>query len=185
MKAVNLGIGLAAAFVFSFAVNMQAQEQRASPAASAAQVVGKAQIRINYSSPGVKNRKIWGELVPFGLTKNKDGKMIPWRAGANENTTFSTTKDIKIEGQALKAGTYGLHMIPGQEEFVVIFSKNSTAWGSFSYDESQDALRVKVKSEAAAFQELLSYGFDNLTDHSCTVYLQWEKLRIPFKLELP
>ncbi len=184
MKTAKPCIGLVAVFLFSLVFSLQAQEKRASPAASAAQVVGKAQIRINYSQPGVKNRKVWGELVPYGLTKTKDGKMIPWRAGANENTTFSTTKDIKIEGQVLKAGTYGVHMIPGQDEFVIIFSKNSAAWGSFSYDETQDALRVKVKPAVSDFQELLTYGFENMTDNSCTIFLQWEKLKISFKLEL-
>ena len=160
-----------------------AQDKKPSPPAKAEQKVGSETISINYSQPSVKGRKIWGELVPFGLTKTKDGKMIPWRAGANENTTFTISKDAKIEGQTLKAGTYGLHMIPGEKEFVVIFSKNSTSWGSYSYDQKDDALRVTVKRDAAKFQEILTYGFDAVTDKSCTTYLHWELVKVPFKVE--
>ncbi|HMW31921.1 MAG TPA: DUF2911 domain-containing protein [bacterium] len=164
-------------FVFS------QDNKKPSPPAKSEQKVGSEKISINYSQPSVKSRKIWGELVPFGLTKNRDGKMIPWRAGANENTTFTVSKDVKIEGQTLKAGTYGLHMIPGESEFVVIFNKSSTAWGSYSYDQNEDALRVTVKKETAKFQEVLTYGFESVTDKSCTVYLHWELVKIPFKIE--
>ena len=175
---------LVIAFYFGCLTPIYTQEVRVSQAAMLMQSVGNAQITFSYSRPGVKNRKIWGALVPYGLSKSDEGKMIPWRAGANENTTFTVTKNVKIEGQTLKAGTYGLHMIPGTDAFTIIFSKNSTAWGSFSYDPSEDVLRVNVKPESAVHQEWLLYGFDSLTEHSCTAFLHWERLKIPIKIEL-
>ena len=100
------------------------------------QRIGYTDITIVYHSPYVNGRKIWGELVPYGKV---------WRAGANENTTISFTDDVSINGSPLPAGTYGLHMIPGESEWTVIFSKDHTSWGSFFYNEKEDALRVKTK----------------------------------------
>src|SRR5580765_806371 len=98
--------------------------------------IGLTDITITYHSPLVKGRKIWGELVPYNEV---------WRAGANENTTISFSTNVMIEGKPLSAGTYGLHTIPTENEWTIIFSKNSTSWGSFFYDKSEDALRVMVK----------------------------------------
>src|SRR5260370_11940787 len=122
--------------------------------ASVAQQIGPVRITIDYSSPAVhspagedRRGKIWGKLVPYGLTNLGfgNGNPGPWRAGANENTVFAISIDVLVEGKPLPAGRYGLHMIPGTEEWTIIFSKNSTAWGSFFYQESEDALRVAVK----------------------------------------
>ena len=123
--------------------------------AEVAQYIGPVRVTIEYSSPAVhtadgKDRRgqIWGKLVPYGLADLGpfgNGKPDPWRAGANENTVFTAAEDVVIEGKPLPAGRYGLHMIPGKEEWIIVFSKNSNAWGSFSYDESADALRVTVK----------------------------------------
>src|SRR5438309_7909165 len=118
------------------------------------QQIGLVKVSVDYSSPhvhspqGVDRRgKIWGDLVPWGLVNLGFGscKECPWRAGANENTVFTTSHDIQVEGQKLPAGSYGLQMIANPDEWTVIFSKNSTAWGSFFYDPADDVLRVKVK----------------------------------------
>lgn len=155
------------------------------------QGIGLVKVTIDYSSPNVhapdgtdRKGKIWGTLVPYGMTDLgfNDCKSCPWRAGANENTTFTVSHDVKIEGQPLKAGTYGLHMVADPAEWTVIFSRNSTSWGSYSYDPSEDALRVKVKPEPAPYHEWLTYEFtDRETDHA-TVALVWDELRVPFKV---
>ncbi|MFQ5632715.1 MAG: DUF2911 domain-containing protein [bacterium] len=144
-------------------------------------------ITIVYSRPGVKGRKIWGELVPYGMapgTRFSNEKPFPWRAGANENTTIEFNKDISVEGQKLPAGKYGIHMIPSQNDWTIIFSKNNSAWGSFSYDEAEDALRVRVTPVEAPHQEWLLYGFEELAGTSATCFLHWEKLKVPFKIKL-
>ena len=116
--------------------------------------------------PLVKGRKIWGGLEPFGSV---------WRAGANENTTIEFSDPVSVEGKQLPKGIYGLHMIPGENEWTVIFSKNSTSWGSYSYDPAEGALRVTVKPQPSEFHEALTYEFDNLKADSATVALRWEK----------
>jgi len=159
---------------------------RASLKASVSQTIGTdTEITIVYSRPGVKGRTIWGDLVPMGMApgnKGSNDKPFPWRAGANENTTFETSKDITVDGRDLPAGKYGLHMIPGEKEFVIIFSKVNDSWGSFSYDKANDALRITVTPVEAPFEEWLSYGFDDLAGTSVTAYLHWEKKKIPFKV---
>ena len=135
------------------------------------QRIGLTDVNIVYYSPYVNGRKIWGELVPYGKV---------WRAGANENTTISFTDDVQIEGSALPAGTYGLHMIPNENEWVIIFSKNHTSWGSFFYKESEDALRVKVRPGTRDFQEWLDYTFTDRTANSAKVTLSWEKMKVSF-----
>ena len=144
-----------------------------SPKASVSQTIGVSEVTINYHRPGVKGRVIWGGLLKYGKI---------WRAGANENTTISFSDPVKIEGKDLPAGTYGLHMIPTEGDWTVIFSKNYTSWGSFFYNEAEDALRVTVKPEPADNQEWLAYQFDDLTNTSTTLSLRWEKLRVPVKL---
>src|SRR5438094_2372306 len=137
------------------------------------QRVGITDITLNYHRPLVNGRKVWGSLVPYGQV---------WRAGANENTTIQFTDPVTIEGKALPKGTYGLHMIPGENEWTVIFSKNATSWGSFTYDQKEDALRVSVKPLAAEFHEALAYDFDDVKPDAATVTLRWEKLAVPFKV---
>ncbi len=142
-------------------------------------------INISYSRPGVKGRKIWGELVPYGLaegTKESNGKPFPWRGGANECTTIDFSKDVTINGHKLSAGKYSIQFIPSKNEWTVIFNKNTKLWGSFEYDKKDDALRINVKPIEAPFREWLSYGFDDLAGTSCTAYLRWEKLKVPFKI---
>jgi hypothetical protein len=155
--------------------------------ASVTQFIGPVKITVNYSSPSVRDRrgKIWGTLVPYGLTPQGTGvsKNVPWRAGANENTTFSASEPVTIEGKPLAAGTYGLHMIPGQDEWTIIFSKNANAWGSFFYDESEDALRVNVKPHKHEYREWLTYEFPVRKPDEAMVELQWEELAVPFTIK--
>jgi hypothetical protein len=167
----------------------QGSKVRPSLKASRMQRLGiDTDITIEYSSPGVKGRKIWGELVPYGLApgnKYSKGKPYPWRAGANESTTIEFSKDVLIEGNKLPAGKYGIHMIPSEKDWIIIFSKNNSGWGSFAYNQEEDALRVTVTPAEAPHQEWLIFGFDNLAGTSATAFLLWEKLKVPFKIELP
>ncbi len=137
------------------------------------QRIGVTDITINYHRPLVKGRKIFGGIVPYGEV---------WRAGANENTTISFADPVTIDGQALDAGSYGLHMIPGENEWTIIFSKTATAWGSFSYNEKEDALRVKAKPQPAEFHEALTYDFDQPTSDSALVVMSWDKVAVPFTI---
>ena len=124
-------------------------QEKASPAKTAEGMVGDAKITINYSSPAVKGRVIWGDLVPLGEV---------WRAGANEATTFTTTKDITVEGKKLPAGTYGFFVIPGESYSTLIFNKVAKQWGAFDYDAAQDVLRVSVPSgQTSTMEERLVY----------------------------
>lgn len=144
---------------------------RPSQHAQVSQRLGITDINIVYSRPLVNGRKIWGSLVPYGQV---------WRTGANENTTIEFTDPVTIDGQPLAKGIYGLHMIPTENEWTVIFSKNSTSWGSFSYDKAEDALRVNVKPHPADLHNALTYEFDDLKPDSAVVELEWEKLAVPF-----
>jgi tetratricopeptide (TPR) repeat protein len=157
--------------------------------ASVAERIGLTDVMISYDRPGVKGRegKIWGQLVHVGYTDQGFGntKSAPWRAGANENTVFSFSTDVKIQGQALPAGKYGFFIAYDPVESTLIFSKNHTSWGSYYYDPQEDALRVKVKPQAIEKTvEWLKYEFSDQTENSAVVSLQWEKLSIPFKIEV-
>jgi tetratricopeptide (TPR) repeat protein len=143
--------------------------------ATTTQRIGVTDIAINYCRPLVGGRKLWGSEIPYGK---------PWRAGANENTTISFTDDVSVEGKPLAAGTYGLHMIPAADQWTVIFSKNSTSWGSFSYDDKEDALRVTVKPHEADMQEALLYTFDDVKPDSADATLRWAKLAVPFHVSV-
>jgi tetratricopeptide (TPR) repeat protein len=143
--------------------------------ASISQRIGLTDITIDYHRPGVNARTIWGDLVPYDQV---------WRAGANENTVIRFSSDVSVGGKPLPAGAYGLHMIPTPKDWTVIFSRQSEAWGSFSYDEKEDALRITVTPEAAPMEERLSYQMDNPTDKAVTIAMNWEKLRVPFTVEV-
>ncbi|HEX7597785.1 MAG TPA: DUF2911 domain-containing protein [Polyangia bacterium] len=163
--------------------------------ASITQFIGPVRITIEYSSPAVhgpsgdqdRRGKIWGKLVPYGLSTDPfgNGKPDPWRAGANENTVFEVSGDVAIEGQPLPKGRYGLHMIPGEETWTLIFSKDSEAWGSFFYDPSHDALRVTAKPHKGAYREWLTYDFTARRAEEATVEMQWEDLALPWTIKVP
>jgi hypothetical protein len=147
----------------------------ASPKAWVGQRIGLTDIEIVYNRPGVNKRQVWGELVPYNEV---------WRAGANENTTISFSTDVTVGGKALPAGEYGLHMIPTEKDWTIIFSTQSKAWGSYSYDPKEDAARITVTPQQVNFEERMRFSLDDPTDKSVTVALTWEKLRVPFNVEV-
>jgi len=146
-----------------------------SPEASVSQAVGLAEFKVTYHRPAVNKRKVWGELVPYGDV---------WRAGANENTTLAASAPFTFGGKAVPAGTYGLHMLPAEGDWTVILSSESKAWGSFSYDQKEDVVRVSVKPEPAEFVERLSYTFDEPTNDATALALRWEKLRVAIPIAI-
>lgn len=151
--------------------------------------VGLTQVTITYHRPAVRGRegKIWGEVVHKGFINQGfgNGKPAPWRAGANENTVIEFDNDVKVEGQSLPKGRYGFFIAYDPSESTIIFSKRTDAWGSFFYDEKEDALRVKVKPQPIERSvESLKYEFSNQTPNSAVIALSWEKLSIPFKVEV-
>ncbi|EAZ82942.1 DUF2911 domain-containing protein [Algoriphagus machipongonensis] len=149
MRTMNFKKSLFAFALMAFIGFSASAQEKPSPAKTAKGKVGSADITINYSSPGVKGRVIWGDLVPMGEV---------WRAGANEATTFTTSQDIMVEGKKLPAGTYGFFVIPGETESVFIFNKVAKQWGAFEYDSSEDVLRVTVPSqETGTMEERLVY----------------------------
>ena len=181
---------LTLAFVFELSSPSFAQKDkiRKSLNSRVTQTLGlDTDITFEFSRPGVKGRKVWGELVPFGMNpgnKYSKDKPYPWRAGANENSTIEFNKPVLIEGNQLPEGKYGIHMIPSKKAWTIIFSKKNSEWGSFSYDEKEDALRITVIPENAPHQEWLTYGFDNLDGKSALAFLHWEKLKIPFNVKV-
>ncbi|WP_269225131.1 DUF2911 domain-containing protein [Flavobacterium eburneipallidum] len=158
------------AFLTITMVNAQ-DKKPASPPATATGVINGATITINYNSPLVKGRKIWGELVPFNKV---------WRAGANDATTFETDKELSIEGKKLPAGKYSFFVIPNEKESVLIFNKVAKQWGAYKYDEKEDQIRVTVKQKANPTNvESLVYA---VSEPDNEVTLSWEKWIIPFSV---
>lgn len=146
------------------------KNKRPSPTMSSELKVGTATIKISYGAPSVKGREIWGKLVPYGEV---------WRTGANEATTFETSTDVKIEGQTLPKGKYGLFTIPGKDEWIIIFNKKPEQWGAYSYKKDDDVLRVTVRpGMASAFQEQLK--IEGKVDGS--VSIAWEKMEVIFSI---
>ncbi len=167
--AVALHLAAGAAFA-----QQQLDLPRASPNAWVSQMVGVTKISITYSRPGVKGRKIWGGLVPYGEV---------WRSGANENTTITFSTPVKVEGHDLAAGTYGLQTIPTAGDWTIIFSKDAKEWGAFTYKQEDDALRVQAKPQPAEMRERMAFEFDDVTDTSAKIVIHWEKLKVPFTVE--
>ncbi len=166
MKQFPVRFALLFAFALLCANFAQAQQAAASPAQVAKGKAAGADITIAYGSPAVKGRTIWGELVPYDKV---------WRAGANDATTFETSKEIQVEGKTLPAGKYAFFTIPGKDKWTVIFNKEAKQWGAFKYDESKDALRVEVTPrKAASFNEQLSYAVDNNG-----VVMRWADMEVP------
>ncbi len=146
-----------------------------SPYAQVVQRIGLTDITITYHRPGVKDRKIWGGLVPYDQV---------WRAGANDNTTIAFTDPVNIAGKEVPAGSYGLHIIPTTGDWTVILSSVYYAWGSFSYDKGEDVLRFTVKPVPADLTERLIYYFDNPTGNAVDVVMQWEKVKVSFPVTI-
>lgn len=181
--------------IFTLGLHTMANAQglntpRESPPTVLKQTIGLTDIEVHYSRPQVKRHgqdrtgKIWGGPAWYGFMDVGNSK-IPWRAGANENTVISFSDDVKIEGKPLKAGKYGLQMaLEESGDVTVIFSKNSSLWGSFGYNPEEDALRVNVKAKEASFVNALTYDFTDLGANYGVLALSWEKKQIPFKIEI-
>lgn len=175
--------------ILAFSVNALAQQEkkqdkkhekpdvkkvRVSPKAGVFETIGLTDVNVSYSRPGVKNRKIWGELVPYNKV---------WRAGADEATKITFSTDVMIDGKKLSAGAYGFFAIPGENEWTLIFNKVADQWGAFTYNESEDALRIKVKPLANSNHEWLLYSFTEITPTTAQLNLIWEKLKVSVKIE--
>jgi len=188
-------------FVAAAAANAQLRLPRPSQGASVTQTIGVTDITINYSRPAVKGRAIFGDVsakdnyakgeatLDNQNIRPKDMVIVPyghvWRTGANEATQFEVTDDVLINGQKLPAGKYSLHTIPGKDEWTVIFNSDAGQWGSFDYSEAKDVLRVKAKPQwVDDSQELLGYSFDPVGDNAATVNIRWEKVRVPFTVQV-
>lgn len=148
---------------------------RVSPNATVSQTIGVTEVQITYGRPSVRDRDIFGGLVPYDEV---------WRTGANEATTISFSSPVEIEGQSLDAGTYGLFTIPTPDTWAIIFNDNPEQWGAYNYDSDQDVLRVEVEPKQAAFREFTTFSFHNVTDTSGTCVLQWAETRVPFDISV-
>jgi hypothetical protein len=212
-RVAALALMIFAASVFASAQQAKVRLPQASPQATLTETVGVTDITIVYHRPSVRGRMLWGDVTPEktaaivkatsylpqnspegtldgGQGTGKDFPMVPnghvWRAGANEATRFTVSDDVLVNGQPLKAGTYSLHMIPGKDEWTIIFNKTADQWGSYSYDAKQDALRVKTKPEwTTDSQEVLGYQIPSATANTARVVLRWEKIAVPFTVEVP
>lgn len=178
MKNIHCRSWWLACFIVSLPWFLVAQTQllttpTASPKAMVSQRTGLTDVKVVYHRPAAKDRDVWGQLVPKGQV---------WRAGANENTIIHFSTDVQVEGQPLAAGTYGLHMEVADENTTVIFSNNSTSWGSFSYNPQEDALRVAVENQKAPhFYEYLTFEFLPESNETATCALSWGDRRIAFQ----
>lgn len=187
-------------FAASFG-SAQVRTPRPSQKASVMQTIGVTDITITYSRPGVKGRTIWGDPLPEQASTKAEATLDdqnvrpkgapivpwghPWRTGANEATQFVVTDDVLINGQKLPAGSYSLHTIPTKDEFTIIFNSVANQWGSFNYDPTKDTLRVKAKPEwVNDNKEWLEYSFDPVDESSARVNIRWERLRVPFTVEV-
>ena len=166
-KLVSLSFLIAFLFIGNYA---SSQNKKASPATTATGKSGNVTISINYSSPAVKGRKVWGDLVPFGKV---------WRTGADEATIFETDGDLKIEGQKLPKGKYSLFTIPEEKSWTIIINKKANQWGAYSYKQEDDVLRVKVKpGKSASFNESLAFAVSD-----GKVSIRWENMEVSFKAQ--
>ncbi|HEU4597842.1 MAG TPA: DUF2911 domain-containing protein [Pyrinomonadaceae bacterium] len=204
LKKHPFAFAAAAALLLAFAAASASAQSplrlpRPSQKSSVMQTIGVTDLTITYSRPGVKGRKIWGDPpagAPAGTATLDDGRARPadavvvpyghvWRTGANEATLFEVTDAVLVNGQPLAAGRYSLHTIPGRDEWTIIFNKDDGQWGSFTYDEKKDALRVKAKPEASASnQEWLAFSIDPEGENAARVNIRWEKLTVPFTVEV-
>ena len=175
--------------VTTFAQNLTVPPNGGNKRAVVGEMIGITNVTIHYNRPGVKGRegKIWNGLVHTGFTDLGFGtsKQSPWRAGANENTVIEFSSSVLVENKSLPAGKYGLFVAMGNGDATIIFSKNSTSWGSYFYDPKEDALRVEVKTKPLNESvEWMKYEFTDQTDSSAVIALQWEKLKIPFEVKV-
>jgi hypothetical protein len=173
---VVVALGLAISAASAFAQGPPALKlPRASQNAGVTQTLGTTELAVKYCRPGVKGRAIWGALVPYDQ---------PWRTGANEVTTFSTSDTLQVEGQTLPAGTYGIVTIPTATTWTVVFSNQKDMWGAYTYDPKQDQLRVTVTPQPAEMVEWMQFTIDVTAPNAAELALRWEKLRVPVRLSV-
>jgi hypothetical protein len=164
-----------AALVATPAFAQQALElPRLSPGAKITQTVGLTDITVDYSSPAVRGRKIWGGLVPYDQT---------WRTGANSATKITFSKDVTVDGKPVPAGTYALMTIPGKTSWTVILNKDAEQFGAFAYNKEHDLVRVEVRPQPAPHRERMTFLFSDFTDTAATLSLEWEKLRVSIPIK--
>ncbi len=157
-------------FGATVSAQMGDKQKRESPPATMEATIGDAKITIDYSQPAVKNREVYGKLVPYGKV---------WRTGANEATTFETSADITVNGKKLSAGKYSLFTIPAEDgEWTVIFNENSEQWGAYKYDESEDAVRVSVNAVSHKMTERMTFQ-----NESNVIFLDWAETRVPLVIK--
>ncbi|HVF51611.1 MAG TPA: DUF2911 domain-containing protein [Pyrinomonadaceae bacterium] len=196
----TFSLALLCVLALAMSAAAQLRQPRPSQKATIMQTIGVTDVSITYSRPGVKGRTIWGD-APQGAAagaatlddarvRAKDAPIVPyghlWRTGANEATLFTVTDDVLINGQKLAAGKYSLHTIPNRDEWTIIFNKDDGQWGSFAYDEKKDALRIKVKPQTAAeVEEWLSFSIPEVTPNTAKVAIRWERIIVPFTVEVP
>lgn len=167
-------LALAAALTaLALAADAELEMPRASPAARVTQRIGVTDVTFDYHRPGVKGRPVWGGLVPYGEV---------WRTGANERTTLTVSHDVRVEGEPLPAGRYGLLTIPGPERWTVILTRTPDRWGHFDYTPEEDVLRVEVRPREAPFREWLELRFEDLREDSAEAVLHWARIEVPFRI---
>lgn len=149
------------------------EEVRVSPNAIVGQTIGMTDVTVTYGRPSVRDREIFGDLVPYDAV---------WRTGANEATTITFSNDVMIEGQPLAAGTYSLFTVPGEDEWTVIFNSVAEQWGAYDYDEDNDVLRVTVEAEDADFSELMTFSFDEVGEMEGELVLHWDETAVPLTI---
>ncbi|NUN10885.1 MAG: DUF2911 domain-containing protein [Ignavibacteriaceae bacterium] len=178
---MNIKIFPVFTFIIALFISVHSQPltPRVSPMAKITQTIGITDITVSYSRPAVKGRVIWGELVPYDKI---------WRVGANENSTINFPEPVSFSGAAnpLPAGTYGLHMIPGKDQWTIVLSKDNQLWGDYNYKQENDALRFSVKPETCEMTERLTLDFEEITDNSAAIVMKWEKvkIKIPFSMDM-
>ena len=195
-------LSIVCAVSYAYAQAPTVRLPRPSQKASVMQTIGVTDVTITYSRPGVKGRQIWGDPVPAQASakgeatlddqnaRPKGAPIVPyghvWRTGANEATQFEVTDDVLINGQKLAAGKYSLHTVPTKDEWTIVFNGTANQWGSFNYDPAKDTLRVKAKPQwVSENQEWLEYSIPMVTPNSAQVLIRWEKVAVPFTVEVP
>lgn len=174
MQLLTWVIGLT--FLAQSAIAQHVELPRISPAASVGYTIGLTDVEIKYSAPAVKNRTLWGSVVPYGKV---------WRAGANEATTVEFSTDVNMEGQTLRAGKYALFFIPGETEWTVILNKKHDQWGAYNYDENEDEIRFTVEPKMnEGLQERLTYSIHDMKMDMGYIKLAWEKMRLYMRFKV-
>jgi len=175
MKKLTMILLISAMVLFSSLWAEELKLPQLSQAASVTQTIGTTEVKITYHRPGVKERVIWGDLVPYDRI---------WRVGANEATTIEVSNDVTVEGNKLTAGKYALFAIPGKEEWTFIFSKQADIWGTYGYSKAEDLFRIKAKPMPAPHCEWMHFMFANLKEDSAKVILHWEKIMVGFTINV-